>query len=237
MKFKIYKAWINPNLPAVATLKLGSPQVWPLREKAGCPTQLLFNCLKFCRNHPFQVKIYSFTEFAVVVTDCFVGECIMCQIMYKWILKISEYWIKGNIISWPDICRPNWPKIFPFFTYSSFSDIILIYWEVFTLKLSKIYLMLHQNSNDSSYQKSLLVPTYFYYTYICFRLKIPTYHIKLSKTSCSSVVTDMNEWHTKERRRLLKKFLVCRRIKNFIQKMSPITKSDVNLECSYVGPH
>ena len=98
-EFKIYKAWINPNLPAIATLKLGSPQVWPLREKAGCPTQLLFNCLKFCRNHPFQVKIYSFTEFAVV-TDCFVGECIMCQIMYKWILNKWEYhWLARHLLA------------------------------------------------------------------------------------------------------------------------------------------
>ena len=105
-EFKIYKAWINPNFPAVATLKLGSPQVWPLREKAGCPTQLLFNCLKFCRNHPFQVKIYSFTEFAVVTDCCFVGECIICQIMFKWILKISEYWttpIKNGIKLFSDI--------------------------------------------------------------------------------------------------------------------------------------
>ena len=38
--------------------------------------------------------------------------------MYKWILKISEYWTKGNIIGWPDICWPNQPKIFPFVQYS-----------------------------------------------------------------------------------------------------------------------
>ena len=40
--------------------------------------------------------------------------------MYKWILKISEYWTKGNIIGWPDICRPNQPKIFPFVQYYLF---------------------------------------------------------------------------------------------------------------------
>ena len=33
---------------------------------------------------------------------------------------ISEYWTKGNIIGWLDICRPNWPKIFPFVQYSLF---------------------------------------------------------------------------------------------------------------------
>ena len=31
---------------------------------------------------------------------------------------ISEYWTKGNIIGWPDICRPNQPKIFPFFAFT-----------------------------------------------------------------------------------------------------------------------
>ena len=40
--------------------------------------------------------------------------------MYKWILKISEHWTKGNNISWPDICRPNQPKIFPFVQYYLF---------------------------------------------------------------------------------------------------------------------
>ena len=51
-----------------------------------------------------------------------------CQIMYyKWILKISEYWRKGNIIGWPDICLPNWPKIFPFVPYSLFFQDSLIH--------------------------------------------------------------------------------------------------------------
>ena len=42
--------------------------------------------------------------------------------MYKWILKISEYLTKGNIIGWPDICQPNraaqdipFCSMFPFF--------------------------------------------------------------------------------------------------------------------------
>ena len=47
--------------------------------------------------------------------------------MYKWILKISEYWTKGNIIGWPDICRPNRPKIFPFVQYSLFLQYSLIH--------------------------------------------------------------------------------------------------------------
>ena len=40
---------------------------------------------------------------------------------------ISEYWTKGNIIGWPNICRPNWPKIFPFVQYSLylFTDCII----------------------------------------------------------------------------------------------------------------
>ena len=51
----------------------------------------------------------------------------MCQIMYKSILKISEYWTKGNIIGWPDICWPNWPKIFPFVQCSLFFQYSLIH--------------------------------------------------------------------------------------------------------------
>ena len=47
--------------------------------------------------------------------------------MYKWILKISEYWTKGNIIGWPDICRPNRPKIFHFVQYSLFIQYSLIH--------------------------------------------------------------------------------------------------------------
>ena len=47
--------------------------------------------------------------------------------MYKWILKISEYWTKGNIIGWPDICQSNWPKIFPFVQYSLFLQYSLIH--------------------------------------------------------------------------------------------------------------
>ena len=51
--------------------------------------------------------------------------CIKCQIMYKCILKINEYWTKGNIISWPNIYRPNRPKIFPFVQYYIFFNIHL----------------------------------------------------------------------------------------------------------------
>ena len=50
---------------------------------------------------------------------------ILCQIMYKWILKISEYWTKGNIIGRPEICWPNWLKLFPFVQYFLFFNIHL----------------------------------------------------------------------------------------------------------------
>ena len=43
--------------------------------------------------------------------------------MHKWIMKISEYWTKGNIIGWPDICWPNRPKIFPFVQYLLIHDL------------------------------------------------------------------------------------------------------------------
>ena len=52
-------------------------------------------------------------------------EYILCQIMYKWILKISEYWTKGNIIGWPDTCRPNWPRYSLFFNIPLFFNIHL----------------------------------------------------------------------------------------------------------------
>ena len=48
-----------------------------------------------------------------------------CQIMYNSMLEISEYWRKGNIIGWPDICQPNRPKIFPFVQYSLIHDLTL----------------------------------------------------------------------------------------------------------------
>ena len=44
------------------------------------------------------------------------------------ILKINEYWTKGNIISWLDICLPNWLQIFHFFsifTYTWFGTLVL----------------------------------------------------------------------------------------------------------------
>ena len=36
---------------------------------------------------------------------------------------VNMYWTKGNIIGWPDICRPNRPKIFPFVQYSLIHDL------------------------------------------------------------------------------------------------------------------
>ena len=40
-------------------------------------------------------------------------------------IEIKEYWRKGNIIGWSDICRPNRPKIFLFVQYSLFFNIHL----------------------------------------------------------------------------------------------------------------
>ena len=54
---------------------------------------------------------------------------------------ISEYWTKGNIIGWPNICRPNWPKIFPFVQYSLFFNIHLyMIWHLVSfLKLGHVH--------------------------------------------------------------------------------------------------
>ena len=69
-----------------------------------------------------------------------------CQIMYKWILKISEYWTKGNIMSWPDISRRAKPdqnipfcSIFPFFNIHLYMIWHLILFSLKTLGTSTTY--------------------------------------------------------------------------------------------------
>ena len=80
-------------------------------------------------------KNYSTMLSAIFPTNswCWISSSILqiekspfkCQIMYKWILKISVYWTKETIIGWPDICRLNRHKMFPFVQYSLFSNIHL----------------------------------------------------------------------------------------------------------------
>ena len=48
-------------------------------------------------------------------------------------MKISEYWTKGIIIGWPDICRPNRRKIFPFVQYSLIFSIFTYAWLIWHL--------------------------------------------------------------------------------------------------------
>ena len=42
---------------------------------------------------------------------------IQCQIMYKWILKKREYWMKGNILGWFGWEMSGEPMIFPLVQY------------------------------------------------------------------------------------------------------------------------
>ena len=53
---------------------------------------------------------------------------IMCQIMYKWILKKGEYWTKGNIFG---RFMSGQPKIFTYVQYS----LIFHYWLIHDLAL------------------------------------------------------------------------------------------------------
>ena len=70
---------------------------------------------------------------------------------------LSEYWTKGNIISWPDICRPNRPaqdipfcsihiSFFSIFTYTWFGTIFgYIFGEIISFLL-QIHCQAMQNA-------------------------------------------------------------------------------------------
>ena len=104
--------------------------------------------------------------------------------MYKWILKISEYWTKGNIIGWPDICQPNQPKIFPFVQYSLFFQYSLIH----DLALSIYHKMINTHYKPRNWlrviQKIIAPKIYLYTSCPNFTLTLQRIHLKKPAQIC-----------------------------------------------------